>query len=343
VRGLSVVVRRIGAPVRGVGAARRPLDTREGLWLQLSDGARTGHGEASPLPGFSADRFADAAAALSGLDGAMLGGWLDGDVATLLAKSERIWSSPAARCAVETALLDLLGQRLGRSFPSLLRSDAHFAAGPVAALVAVDEPARFARTARQAVTDGATALKVKIGRPGAFASELAALHALRDACGDIELRLDANRAFPDAVAATRLAQLAAVHPRFVEEPFAGGLIGRRLDTEAVPIAVDESLIGSDDDAIGALLAAGPAAVIVKPMALGLGTALRLARQASAVGLCTIVTHLWDGPIALRMAHALSATVPPPTGAPGLATHPGLAAWPAMRFSDAAAGLGLESW
>ena len=333
-----MAIRRVGAPVRGVGSALRAEHTREGLWLRLSDGVRVGHGEASPLPGFSSDSFAEAGTVLSALDSDELGRWLDSsdDAPALLQRTSRLGSSPAAQHAVEGALLDLLGQRLGRPLSSLWGVEPRPAGLPAVLLRADDATASLAV---RAVAAGAAALKVKIGRPGAFAAELAALWAIREAVGDVELRLDANRAFADDVVGGRLAELAKLRPCFVEEPFRSGLRGRQLDAEPVPIAIDESLVGASDAEIDALFGARPAAVIVKPMALGLGAAWRLCQRTT--GLRTVVTHLWDGPIALETARTLGRIVPTPTGAPGLAPHPGLEAWPAMRFSDGAAGLGLE--
>ncbi|HEX6239392.1 MAG TPA: O-succinylbenzoate synthase, partial [Polyangiales bacterium] len=48
----------------------------------------------------------------------------------------------------------------------------------------------------------------------------------------------------------------------------------------------------------------------------------------------VVTHLFDGPIALAAASVLALALQSPRLAAGLAPHAGLAAWPAAPHRDA---------
>src|SRR5205814_6820825 len=95
---------------------------RDGLVLRLvDDDGRVGRGEASPLPGYSPDDRDACAASLAAVDVAALaiggGDLLEGVRAAVARIDARL---PAARFAVETALLDLAAQRLGTAPHRLL-------------------------------------------------------------------------------------------------------------------------------------------------------------------------------------------------------------------------------
>jgi hypothetical protein len=68
--------------------------------------------------------------------------------------------------------------------------------------------------------------------------------------------------------------------------------------------------------------------------------MELARHARALSLGVVVSHSFDGPVALTAAAALALALPTPM-AQGLAPHPGLAAWPPIRLPIAHAA--LHAW
>lgn len=335
----------MGGPLRReAGNARVSWRRRDGLLLRLTDEeGRVGQGEASPLPGYSPDTIEQCRAALRRLPPPSLDEERPAveQLPSLLAAIE----APAARYAVETALLDLAGQRAGQPLHALLGARAPGRRVPVAALLD-GEAAEIRAGARRAIERGVRTLKLKIGRD--FPSELALLHALRDELGaEISLRLDANGSLPFDHAAALLDGLAPLRPEFVEEPVDDvGL----LSAAPVPIALDESLRRPWRE-IAPLLHAGIArTVVLKPTVLGgLLACLDLARRARALGAGALVGHAFEGPVAMAAAAAL-AQVLPESGACGLDRHAGLDAWPpiALPFLDAAAviatdrpGLGLD--
>src|SRR5690606_5811008 len=68
--------------------------------------------------------------------------------------------------------------------------------------------------------------------------------------------------------------------------------------------------------------------ILKPMALGgFSRALRWAQVAEELGARALVSHLFDGPVALDAAAALAFAVQEPGYAAGLGEHAGLFAFP----------------
>lgn len=326
----SRVIRVAGTSAGPVGTLRAPLATRCGLVLILtSETGLEGIGEASPLPGYSPDTIELAEKALDGIHHALAGLQTERGAAAAIARAtspaaRELEGAPSARFAVESALLDLLGR--------FYRLPAHRLLGarspsPVPRSVLLPPPAHpgASLAARQAIGRGIHTLKLKLGeRP--FEEELAALVRLRAELGpDVELRLDANGGF-GADAPSRLQALAAVRPAYVEEPVSGADLLALLPG-AVPIAADESLA---DPAVAAALLAHPGlgAVVVKPALLGLLRARSIANAAARRRLPVVVTHLFDGPVALAACAELALSLAAPAAC-GLDPHPGLAAFPTL--------------
>ncbi len=320
-----------GALERRVGNARSAWRARHGLILRVHDEAGgIGQGEASPLPDYSADDLPAARAALDAFAARLPGFELEQPLETI---GEAATESAAARFALETALLDLLGQRRGRPLWALLASNAHEdpSVVPLSALVDMGSLAAARQSAENALERGITTLKLKVGRSGAWESELRIAQTLRAAFGPaVRLRFDANGGFIPSDARARLHALAELDPEFVEEPL-GAADLPALGRSPVPLAIDESLLQAKLDA--RLADSGVVAVVLKPMLLGgFSRCLELAARARRLGLRVVVSHLFDGPIALGATAALAlATMRAGDGAAGLAPHPGLSAWQAVEL------------
>ncbi|MEZ4250581.1 MAG: enolase C-terminal domain-like protein [Polyangiales bacterium] len=310
-----------------------------------------GRSEASPLPDFGDDSLDRARAVLGAIDWARLGAETDeaGDLDELLAcVHAHVAPSPAARFAVEMALLDRRGVIDGRPTSLLLAealgvsvaSSVRLAAWPQGddALTLLDE-------ANAAVARGHRTLKIKLGRD--VDVELAVTRTLRREHPGVALRFDGNGAIPRRDLPRVLEQLAAVGAELLEEP-------RPLDElldgveSAVPIALDEGLAGLAPERLDEAIDRGAVgALVIKPMALSLRESLRLARLARHRGLPCIVSHLLDGPRAHAAYGALALAIGGPL-AHGLGRHAGLDAWAAVGASrevgvelsfDASPGLG----
>ncbi len=346
--------------------ARRSWGQREGWLLELRDeDGRLGLGEASPLPGYSTDTLDSAAAALNTWDpaNALAGlGQPSPDLDTVEIWLEQALDTlplgePAARFAAETALLDLLGQRLELPAYRLLerlspRPPARPDSQPVAlaSLLSLDGREDPVQRGREALAAGVKALKVKVGAAGCFDEELVQLRRLRKALGAAAmLRLDANGAWALEGLDDRLRALAEVEPELLEEPVAGEN-WLQLQSSPVALAMDESLrslIGfgvepGSRSSPGSRLPAAPSiatlnvlarrgllsALVLKPMALGGALpCLRLARWAEGAKLSVMVSHLFDGPVAWAASAHLALALPGRALACGLAPHAGLGAWP----------------
>lgn len=309
--------------LRGAAAGQ---NRRAGLLVRVRDGdGCIGQGEASPLPGYSPDTLEECAEQLKSIDVTALSGSGDFPVGRWVenALTGSAVAAPAARFGFETALLDWLGQRLGVSVTALLAGpDAATRRVPLAALVN-DLPA-----ARAAFARGIRTFKLKIS-PTTWRDDLHLARVLRKELGAaIALRFDANRGLSPTDATTKLRELAEFAPEFVEEPVPSQEF-KHLTDSPVPLAADESL---------ALPGAWPAlaavcrVLVLKPTLLGgLSACLALARDATSRGLAAVVTHTYDGPLALAAAAELAAALPGRVLACGLDRHNGLAAWPEVAI------------
>lgn len=311
--------------------ARRRWAERRGLLLRLSDeDGRVGQGEAAPLPGVSVDDLDGCRRALDEIAGR---GVVEIDEVPDVALFDL---PPAAAFAFETAVLDLVGQRSGRSLAQ--QFVAWPATVPLAALVTGESADARLDAAREAIAHGIRTLKLKVGRD--LAAEIGAIRRVREAVGaDVALRFDANGVWGVEEARSHLAALADLRPEFVEDPVSPQ-DWPDLGPVPVPLAVDEAL-GTRYEA-AALAAAGVRVVVLKPTRLGgLGACRR-----RAAGIDVVLGHLYEGPIAIAAAAELALTLPR-VRACGLDRHEAIAAWGAVprqiradHLATAGPGLGL---
>jgi o-succinylbenzoate synthase len=264
--------------LRPLYTSRGVYSVREGFVVLARDGGLTGRGEAAPLPEHGTETLAECFEELR------------------RASPTRLPKAPAARHAVELALLDLRAQREGVPLAALLDPRAAREV-PTGALLSAQTMPELAREAQRAAADGFGTLKLKVGRGDDFARAA----VVRDAAGPrVKLRLDANGAWTRAEALQRLEELAPLGIELCEQPTAD-LIGLR---GKVRIAADE-LVAQDFEA--ALERAE--VLVLKPMILGgLLPALALARAALRRGRQVIVTTSLDGAIARAGAAHLAAAV-----------------------------------
>jgi o-succinylbenzoate synthase len=344
-------IRRCGGAVSGVASARSAWSARQGLLLQLWDDlGHQGLGEASPLPGYSPDDLAACEAELhafeySALDLDLAPDGLDGtpSLLTRLAAVTGRVRAPAARFALETALLDVISRRARRPLWHVLQalhgqhaSTAHAAGVALNAVCTASDVARVLGEIAAARDRGIRCVKLKVGRD--FERELAVLEAVRARHGDeISLRVDANQAWTPDESREHLQRLAVVAPEYVEEPVPEPLTHLpALAPLPVPVALDESLAFAGEESqagarvagLDALLAGGLVSVLVlKPMLLGgLTRIMALAARARAHGADVVISHLFDGPVALAACAHLAVALATPRAC-GLDRHAGLQAWP----------------
>jgi o-succinylbenzoate synthase len=293
------------------------------LSLEGDPGLR-GLGEASPLPGFSPDTLADCRRALTQLDTTELPSRLSEDQSALVElerASRRLPARlPAARAALETALLDLWARAAGLPAWTLLVEPGSIPEPREVAALLMGEPERAVEQAERACLRGVRSFKFKIGRPGALERELGAVRDLRGALGPrAKLRLDANQSFGLEQARSCLPRFASYDLEFMEECCSLSELARLSDL-GLPLALDESLLHLDPDgvALGPWRALGVRALVLKPSLLGgIAACAAWARLAAQIGADAVISHTFDGPIGLGSSAALALSVGSTHAAHGL--------------------------
>ncbi|QBE49707.1 mandelate racemase/muconate lactonizing enzyme family protein [Leucobacter triazinivorans] len=154
----------------------------------------------------------------------------------------------AAKAAVDIACYDLLGKHAGLPVHALLGGRKP-EAPMIAKVLSILPPEELAAQAREAVEEGFTHLKMKLGSDASH--DIARVRAVREAVGPgVGIRVDANQGWRDVPTARRM--IAAIQPfdiDWIEQPIAADdLLGfRRLrpHTDAV-IMADEAVITEGD-------------------------------------------------------------------------------------------------
>jgi o-succinylbenzoate synthase len=279
------------------------IQSRDGYLVRIEVDGERGVGEAAPLPGWTeslencreALEAARDRATEAGIDAAL--------------ESLDPGETPAARHGLGLALADARARSEGEPLYRYLGAGEQTGHVPVNATIGDGSVAQTRAAAERAVEDGFRTLKVKVGARD-VGSDLERLRAVRGACPDAQLRIDANGAW-DAQAARKAIRAGVVQRlTYVEQPLpAEDLSGHAaLRGNGVGIALDESVV---DRGLDAVLEAGAADVVVlKPMALG-GPArtLAAAERAREAGVEPVVTTTIDGAIARAGAVHVAAAIP----------------------------------
>jgi len=267
-------------------------DVREGFLVFAHEDGLVGRGDAAPLPEMGTESHSECLAQLQG------------------ATFDSLPATPAARCGVEQALLDLRAQRARVPLARLLEPAAVLRV-PASALLAADTVPDLAREAQRTAAEGFGTVKLKVGWDGDYARAA----VVRDAAGPrVRLRLDANGAWDAATALRKLRELAPLDVEMCEQPTADL---RGLEGSPVPLAADEMVAPDLERALQRAQA-----VVLKPMLLGgLISALAIARRAHERGLRIVVTTSLESVVgragATHLAAAVLALGPQP--AAGIAT------------------------
>ncbi|MFL5873062.1 MAG: mandelate racemase/muconate lactonizing enzyme family protein [Solirubrobacterales bacterium] len=268
--------------------ARGVLERREMVLLRVRDQDGVfGLGEAVPL-------------ALRGGAGVEqvvreLEGWAQAQVSEGL--------SAPARCAVETALVDLRGRRAERSAPA----EEPTKAVPCNATLVAGSPEQVALLALRWAEDGFTTFKLKLGAEstrnipqGRFSRsrDFETVAAVREAVGEeARIRVDVNEAWDLETAKRTLAELEPLGIELAEQPVAGLEAMAELATNAsIPLAADESVASLEDAERAVALEACEFTGIKLSKVGGPAEALAIAGILPAY-----VTSALDGPVGIAAA------------------------------------------
>jgi o-succinylbenzoate synthase len=273
--------------------ARGRADRRRGACLLLEDEAgRTGIGECAPLL-MAGTESPDAALA-----------WLETTADSLVGRTalaaldafEASAAHPAASCAAECALLDLVSTQAGRPMRDWLTAAGRDRFRVNASLGALDR--QVESRARSAIASGYEVLKIKLGSAPADRERAALAELASTLPAGVRLRLDANGAWDETEARQWVRLLREWPIESLEEPLRQPSLAsfEKLQGDCdFPLALDESLPG--------LLAAGlpdrPGLrrAVLKPAVLGgARRTLAVAGRLRAYGTeCVVTTTLEAAP------------------------------------------------
>ena len=218
--------------------------------------------------------------------------------------------SPPARCALQTAWLDLGGKAQGVPVWKLLGANS---AEPVEcnATLTAGEPLHVAQRALEWADEGFSTFKLKVGVP----KDDDQVAAVRRAVGpQAKIRVDANGAWGQAEAGSKLNAMAAEGIELAEQP-CGALhemveVGRRTE---IPIVADESVV-TREDALRASAVCDMATLKLSKV----GGPLETISIAGSIP--SYLSSALDGAVGIAAAAHTVQVLPPPGVAHGLATQ-----------------------
>jgi L-Ala-D/L-Glu epimerase len=181
----------------------------------------------------------------------------------------------AAKCAVDTAIHDLVGKLAGEPLYRMLGMSNEIP--PTDFTLGLDEPRVVAERARRAAAF--PALKIKVGGP----ADLATLEAVR-AVYDKPIRVDANTGWTPASARELLPAMVELGVELIEQPFPATRLGWLADLQAassLPIVADESCVTIED--LDALVGVTAGVNVKLAKCGGPGPAARMLERAHALG------------------------------------------------------------
>lgn len=220
------------------GTSRGVYTERRSWFISINDGKRTGIGECAPLPQLSCDDIPDYADVLRSFCDQVE---QTGDI-----PYEAMRDYPSMLFGLETALLNL---RNGNQL-----FDTAFSRGevgiPINGLVWMGSYNEMLNRMEQKLDQGFHCVKLKIGAID-FDHELDFIKRIRSRFShhEVELRVDANGAFPFDEALYKLELLSQYNIHSIEQPIRAGqwsFMSELCRESPLPIALDEELIGVND-------------------------------------------------------------------------------------------------
>ena len=227
----------------------RGVYTERRIWLlSVSDGFAVGIGECAPLPQLSCDDIPDY--------GEVLRRFCDEVERTGEIPYEALRDYPSMLFGLETAMLSPLTSPLSplTSHLSPLIFDTPFSRGevgiPINGLVWMGTFEEMQQRIEEKLATGFRCVKLKIGAID-FDAELELIKKIRSRFSrhDVELRVDANGAFPYDEALYKLELLSQYALHSIEQPIKAGqwsFMSELCRESPLPIALDEELIGVND-------------------------------------------------------------------------------------------------
>lgn len=274
--------------------------------IELDDGT-LGFGEAAPFPAFNGETQEASRAAVASARGVVEGA--DARAWRAVAGSLRaaIGGAGAARCAIETAVLDALTRRAQLPLWAFFGGAETTLATDIT--ITTGSPDQAEQTARRVAALGFSVIKVKVG--GALAtSDAARIEAIHGAAPGCSLILDANGGLTarGALALVAHARRIGATIALLEQPVPrDDWDGMREVTRGagVAVAADESL-SSVEDALRIATEGAATTLNIKLMKCGIAEALDIAAVARAAGLTLMIGGMVESVLAMTTSACFAA-------------------------------------
>jgi len=269
--------------------ARGDSDSRRVVVVEIEDDGLIGRGEAAPIARYGQDAASAALAAEQMVT--RLGDLRAFDSAAARAA---VAGEPAAEAAIDMALRDLAGKRLGVPLFELMGIDP--SSMPVTSFtIGMDTPEIVAQKVREAA--GFEVLKVKMGSK----DDQKVLETVRSMTS-CSVRVDANEGWTLEDALERLEWLQEMGVELVEQPLPADRLDemRELKKQSpLPLIADESVARADD--IPRLADAFDGINIKLMKCGGLGEAVRMIHVARAHGMTIMLGCMVESSLAITAA------------------------------------------
>jgi muconate cycloisomerase len=234
-----------------------------------------------------------------------------GAVMAAIGKSVR--GNHFAKCAIETALLDMAGKRLGVPVSELIGGGRVRSSLPIAWTLASGNTARDIEEAEQMLEQRRHRIfKLKIGKR-AVEDDVAHVGAIcKDVAGRASVRVDVNQNWSEPQADRGMAMLHDVGVDLVEQPVAFddlGAMARLSGRHTVPLMADEALHGPRSAFRIAAAAAARVFAVKIAQSGGLHAASEVAAIANAAGIGLYGGTMLEGSVGTIASAQLFATFP----------------------------------
>jgi muconate cycloisomerase len=251
----SVEVFPVRLPLKGVltlprGASRTLEEGKRVALVKVTDSdGHVGWGEAGPSRRWSAETLESCVSSLRGYLAPAVIGHDVFDIAGLHVRMNQELAvgldpgQPIAKCAIDLAVHDLIGKRLGINVQSWLgakRADSV----PLARLVSAADPQEAARITEEAYAQGFRGFKVKVGHHKALDADIVA--AVCGAARGSYVWADANQGYTLEEALRMCKSLEALGVTLFEQPVPMNdayAMKKLLSASGLVIALDEAAVG----------------------------------------------------------------------------------------------------
>ncbi|NMC30839.1 MAG: dipeptide epimerase [Veillonellaceae bacterium] len=307
----SIQIGKVSIPLKKpFKTALRTVHSAEDIIVKVTaDSGEVGFGNAPPTAVITGDSQDSIIAAIRDtLAPKIVGMEVDNLEGVMTALDSGMLHNCSAKAALDIAVYDLFGKRYGLPLYKLFGG--YCRSMETDLTISLNEPAEMVRDSLEAVVEGYTALKLKVGNDPAL--DIRRVQAIRDAVGPaVKIRLDANQGWnaKEAVRTIRRFEADGLDIELIEQPVkAHDFDGLKYVTDHVEtdIMADESAFGPYE-AFRLLSMRACDLVNIKLMkAGGLHNAVKIAHFAETMGVQCMMGCMLESKVGITAAASLAA-------------------------------------